>query len=59
MILMQTLALTTALVFATSLNAFFQLTVALMILVVGLTILPQCQPFQAPLSQRIQVTAEA
>lgn len=56
MVLLQTLAVSVALVFATALNAFYQLTIALMVFVVGVIILAQLQPFEARLSQKIQVS---
>ena len=53
--LMQTFALASAQVFALALSAYFQLTITLMILVVGFAILAFFQPFEAPLSQNTQV----
>ncbi len=55
-VLVQTLALATAQVFATALNTYFQLTVMLMILVVGSVALPHFHPFESSLSQRVQVS---
>ena len=43
-------------VFATALDTYFQLTVMLMILVIGCTLLPHLQPFENPRSQIIQVS---
>ncbi|DBB05192.1 TPA: hypothetical protein ACH3X3_010435 [Trebouxia sp. C0006] len=54
-VLVQTLALATAQVSATALNTYFQLTVMLMILVVGSVALPHFHPFESSLSQRVQV----
>ncbi|DBA86799.1 TPA: hypothetical protein ACH3X2_005382 [Trebouxia sp. C0005] len=54
-VLVQTLALATAQVFATALNSYFQLTVMLMILMVGGVALPHFQPFKSSQSQRVQV----
>ncbi len=54
-VLMQTFALASAQVFALALSAYFQLTIMLMILVVGFAILAFFQPFEAPLSQTTQV----
>lgn len=54
-VLWQTLALTVAQVLATSLDAYFQLTIMLMILVVGLAMLAHLRPFRARQSQTIQV----
>ncbi len=56
-VLVQTLALATAQVFATALNTYFQLTVMLMILMVGGTALPHFQPFESSQSQRVQVSS--
>ena len=53
--LLQTLALAASQVFATSLNAYFQLTIMLMVLVVGITVLAHHQPFNDSLSQGMQV----
>lgn len=54
-VLLQTLALAAAQVFATSLDTYFQLTIMLMVLVVGITVLAHFHPFQEPLSQSMQV----
>lgn len=54
--LVQTLALASALVFATSLDAYFQLTIMLMVLVIGITVLAHYQPFEEGLSQSMQVS---
>ena len=43
-------------VFATALDTYFQLTVMLMILVVGSTLLQHFQPFESQRSQIIQVS---
>ncbi len=55
-VLLQTFALACAQVFATSLNTYFQLTIMLMILVIGLTVLTHLRPFDETLSQRVQVS---
>lgn len=57
-VLLQTLALAASQVFATSLDSYFQLTIMLMILVVGTTVLAHYQPFEEPLSQSLQVEAQ-
>lgn len=54
-VLVQTLALAAAQVFATSLDTYFQLTIMLMVLVMGITVLAHFQPFEEPLSQSMQV----
>lgn len=54
-LLWQTLALASAQVLATSLDAYFQLTIMLAILVVGLVFLTYLRPFEAPVSQFVQV----
>ena len=53
--LIQTLALAASQVFATSLNSYFQLTIMLMVLVIGITVLAHYQPFEDTLSQSMQV----
>jgi len=50
-----TLLLTAAQVFATALNTYFQLTIMLMILMIGITALAHFRPFPDPLLQRMQV----
>ncbi len=50
-----TLLLTAAQVLATALNTYFQLTIMLMILMIGITALAHFQPFPDPLLQRMQV----
>jgi len=50
-----TLLLTAAQVLATALNTYFQLTIMLMILIIGITALAHFQPFPDPLLQRMQV----
>ncbi|KAL0055969.1 hypothetical protein WJX82_006250 [Trebouxia sp. C0006] len=50
-----TLILTAAQVLATALNTYFQLTIMLMILMIGITALAHFQPFPDPLLQRMQV----
>ena len=54
--LLQTLALAAAQVFATSLDTYFQLTIMLMVLVIGITVLAHYQPFEDSLSQSMQVS---
>ena len=54
-VLIQTLALAASQVFATSLNSYFQLTIMLMVLVIGITVLAHYQPFEDALSQSMQV----
>ena len=54
-VLVQTLAVTASLVLATSLDAFYQLTIMLMIMVIGVTLLAHVQPFAPAVSQRVQV----
>lgn len=53
--LLQTLALAASQVFAASLDSYFQLTIMLMILMVGMAALAHYQPFEEPLSQSLQV----
>lgn len=53
--LLQTLALAASQVFATSLNTYFQLTIMLMMLVIGITVLAHFRPFEERLSQSMQV----
>ena len=52
-----TLVLTAAQVLATALNTYFQLTIMLMILMIGITALAHFQPFPDPLLQRMQVNS--
>ena len=54
-VLVQTLALVASQVSAMKLNAFYQLSIMLTVLLVGHTILAHCQPFEAIVSQRPQV----
>ena len=54
-VLLQTLALAASQVFATSLDSYFQLTIMLMILVVGAMVMAHYQPFEEPLSQSLKV----
>lgn len=58
-VLLQTLALAASQVFATSLDAYFQVTIMLMVLVIGITVLAHCQPFEERLSQSMQVSCSA
>jgi uncharacterized membrane-anchored protein len=51
-----TLLLAAAQVLATALNTYFQLTIMLMILVIGITALAHFRPFTDPLLQRMQVS---
>lgn len=51
------LVIAAAQVFATSLDAYFQLTIMLMVLIIGLTLLAHYQPFEDPSSQATQVSA--
>ena len=44
-------------VFATSLDAYFQLTIMLMVLIIGFALLAHYQPFEDPSSQATQVSA--
>ena len=44
-VLLQTLALAASQVFATSLDAYFQVTIMLMVLVIGITVLAHCDKF--------------
>lgn len=57
-VLLQTLALAASQVFATSLDSYFQLTITLMILVVGTTVLAHYQHFEQPLPQSLQVEVQ-
>ena len=54
-VLLQTFALAAALVFSTALNTYFQLSIMLLILVIGLTVLANTCPFEEPISQQVQV----
>ena len=56
-VLMLTLALAASQVFATALDTYFQLTIMLMILTVGVTAFAHFQPFTDDLLQRMQVKA--
>ena len=58
MVLVQTLALAASQVFATSLDSYFQLTVMLIIMIVGVTTLSHLSPFEDRLSQNVQVSAD-
>ena len=55
-VLVQTLAVTASVVLATSLDAFYQLTITLLFLVISITLLAHCHPFAAVMSQRAQVS---
>ena len=54
-VLLQTFAIATALVFSTSLNTHYQLSIMLLIMLTGLTGLAHIAPFKDTLSQRVQV----
>ena len=54
MVLYFTLGLAAAQVFATAINAYFQLTIMLMVLLIDLTALAQLQPFRDGLMQCMQ-----
>ena len=54
-ILLQTFAISTALVFSTRLNTHYQLSIMLMIMLAGITALAHMAPFKESLSQRVQV----
>ena len=56
-VLLLTLALAASQVFATALDTYFQLTIMLMILTVGVTAFAHFQPFTDDLLQRMQVNA--
>ena len=56
-VLLLTLALAASQVFATALDTYFQLTIMLMILTVGVTAFAHFQPFTDDLLQRMQVKA--
>ena len=56
-VLLLTLALAASQVFATALDTYFQLTIMLMILTVGVTAIAHFQPFTDDLLQRMQVNA--
>ena len=58
-VLLQTFALATALVFSTALNTYFQLSIMLLILVIGLTVLANVCPFEEAISQQVQVWPHA
>lgn len=53
-VLVQTLALAASQVLASALDQYFQLTIMLMLLIVGITLLAHLAPFQADLAQRTQ-----
>ena len=55
--LLQTFALASAQVFALALDTYFQLTIMLMILVVGFAVLSHLRPFEAAMSQTTQVSS--
>lgn len=55
LVLWQTFALSLALVLATPLSSYYQLTVVLAILILGFALLSHLHPFQAALSQSVQV----
>ena len=54
--LLQTFALACAQVLATSLDGYFQLSIMLMILVIGLFVLAHVSPFRESVSQHVQVS---
>ena len=54
-VLLQTLALAAGQVFAIALSSYFQLTVMLMVMVVGIILLQHFHPFAAEMSQNVQV----
>lgn len=54
-VLVQTLAFVASQVLATSLDTYFQLTIMLMVLLVGFAVLAHLQPFEARLAQNTQV----
>lgn len=54
-VLLQTLALSASQVLATALDEYYQLTIMLMVLVVGITLLAHLAPFQAKRTQSTQV----
>jgi hypothetical protein len=56
-VLLLTLALAASQVFATALDTYFQLTIMLMILTVGVTAFAHFQPFTDDLLQRMQVSS--
>ncbi len=56
-VLLLTLALAASQVFATALDTYFQLTIMLMILTVGVTVFAHFQPFTDDLLQRMQVSS--
>lgn len=58
-VLLQTFALATALVFCTALDAHFQISTMLLILVFGLTVLASVRPFEETVTQHIQVCTAA
>ncbi len=56
-VLVQTLAFVASQVLATSLDTYFQLTIMLMVLLVGFAVLAHLQPFESRLAQNTQVVA--
>ena len=54
-VLFQTFGIAAAQVFATSLDPYFQLIIMLIVLMLGVTILSHCQPFNERLPQNTQV----
>ena len=59
MVLILTLALAASQVFATALDAYFQLTIMLMILMLGVTAFAHFRPFVDDLLQRMNVSPSA
>lgn len=57
-VLLATFALATALVFSTTLNTYYQLSIMLMIMVVDLTVLAHASPYREALSQLVQVWSQ-
>jgi len=55
LVLWQTFALALALALTTPLSSYYQLTVVLMILILGFALLSHLRPFRAALSQSAQV----
>ena len=56
-VLLLTLALAASQVFATALDTYFQLTIMLMVLTIGVTAFAHFQPFTDDLLQRMQVSS--
>lgn len=54
-----TLALAISQVFATTLDPYFQVAIMLVVLICGLTLLAQLQPFLDPLAQQMQASHQA